>query len=163
MVRNRVYVIGSVVAFALVGIGCGEAPPIAIDRGHTSTVFGDAGPVDAGLTAAADSGFTWVDTGGYDAGWVYMNGDGGIEKMTLSEEGSAATTGKDLTSDPKVYQTEIKALAAGLATQKPPKVGKLTLELDAKLVQDSVMQLVDIGIRAGFNDISPVPIDKGAR
>ena len=79
MVRNRVYVIGSVVAFALVGIGCGEAPPLAIDGGHTSTVFGDAGPVDAGLTTAADAGFTWVDTGGYDAGWVYMNGDGGID------------------------------------------------------------------------------------
>ena len=79
MVQNRVQVIGLVVALALAGIGCGEAPPVVIDAGHTATVFGDAGRVDAGVSAPVDSGFSWVDTGGYDAGWIYMNGDGGID------------------------------------------------------------------------------------
>lgn len=100
--------------------------------------------------------------------------DGTIEKMTLSEEGSAATQGKDLKAglykDPKtgqdmtmaqVYQKELTDLAAGMAQQK--RTGKLTLELHPKLVQDYVIQLVDIGIRAGFNDISPVPIEKKDR
>ena len=91
---------------------------------------------------------------------VVATSGGSTEKMTLSLEGAAAAVGKDLTGDIKVYQSEIKAIAANLAAQKPPKVGKLTLEIDNKLTQDYVMQLIDIGIRAGFNDISPVPIGK---
>ena len=35
----------------------------------------------------------------------------------------------------------------------------MTLEIGEKLVQEYVVQLVDHGIRAGFTDISPVPID----
>ena len=78
MAQNRVQVIGLIVAFALVGVGCGEAPPNVVDSGRLATVFGDAGRVDAGVVTAPDAGFKWVDTGGYDAGWIYMNGDGGI-------------------------------------------------------------------------------------
>ncbi len=86
---------------------------------------------------------------------------GRIEKMTLIEDGSAATTPKDLMGDIKLYQKELQALDAMLKAEKKP--GKLTLELDAKLLQDHVMLLVDTGIRAGFSDISPVPIDKTKR
>jgi hypothetical protein len=39
----------------------------------------------------------------------------------------------------------------------------LTLEIHPKLLQDHVMQLLDTGIRAGFTDISPVPINKSDR
>ena len=46
---------------------------------------------------------------------------------------------------------------------KEKKPFKLTLELHPELVQDYVVQLLDVGLRAGFNDISPVPIDKRNR
>ncbi len=92
---------------------------------------------------------------------VVATDTGTIEKMTLSEEGSAAAVGKDLTGDIKVYRDEVRALGAALTAQK--KVGKLTLEIHPKLLQAHVMGLVDHAIRAGFNDISPVPLDKKNR
>jgi biopolymer transport protein ExbD len=92
---------------------------------------------------------------------VAASDQGAIEKMTLTEEGSAATTAEDLTNDIKVYQTKLKALHANVLAQK--KTAKLTLELGDKLLQAYVLQLMDTGIRAGFTDISPVPIDKSKR
>ncbi len=92
---------------------------------------------------------------------VAASDQGAIEKMTLSEEGSAATTAEDLTNDIKVYQAKLKALYANVVAQK--KTAKLTLELGDKLLQAYVLQLMDTGIRAGFTDISPVPIDKSKR
>ncbi|MFM8275262.1 MAG: ExbD/TolR family protein [Gemmata sp.] len=78
---------------------------------------------------------------------------GAIEQMTLLEEGSAAAQGKNLGTDVKLYQKELLALSEGLKQQK--KTGKLTLEIHPKLLQDYVVQLVDVGIRAGFTDLSP--------
>lgn len=92
---------------------------------------------------------------------VAASDQGAIEKMTLSEEGSAATTAEDLTNDIKVYQAKLKALNAKALAEK--KTAKVTLELGDKLLQAYVMQLMDTGIRAGFTDISPVPIDKSKR
>ncbi len=101
---------------------------------------------------------------------VVATDSGTIAQMTLSEEGSAAATGKDLKAGLyktpegvdmdmiQVYQHELKTLAGTL--KKP---GKLTLEIHPKLLQDYVMQLVDTGIRTGFTDISPVPINKNER
>lgn len=94
---------------------------------------------------------------------------GTIGQMTLMEEGSAAATGKDLKAGlykkpngsdmtmVEVYQKEL----SDLAQQKKPM--KLTLEIHPKLLQDYVMQLMDTGIRAGFTDIAPVPIEKKDR
>lgn len=86
--------------------------------------------------------------------------NGTIEKMTLSEDGSP-TPPKDLGPTVDTYRDELKALAAQLEREK--KTGKLTLELGDKLLQAYVVQLIDTGIRSGFTDISPVPIDKSKR
>jgi biopolymer transport protein ExbD len=83
-----------------------------------------------------------------------------IEKMTLSEEGSPALP-KDLGANLEAYRDELTAIHTQLAAQQKP--GKLTLELGDKLLQESVVALVDTGIRAGFTDISPVPIDPKKR
>lgn len=100
---------------------------------------------------------------------VVATDDGDVAQMTLTQEGSAATDGKDLKaglykrpdgSDMpmiEVYQKELIDLAA----QKKPM--KLTLELAPRLSQDNVVRLVDTGIGAGFTDISPVPIAKSDR
>ena len=98
---------------------------------------------------------------------------GAIGQMTLVEEGSAAAAGKDLKAGlykkpdgsdmdmVQVYQKELQDLYTGLGSQK--KSGKLTLEIHPKLLQAYVVQLVDTGLRTGFTDISPVPIDKKDR
>jgi hypothetical protein len=78
--------------------------------------------------------------------------------MSISEEGAAAATGTDLPTV-TAYRDELMRLAKGLGG----KPGKLTLELAPKLLESYVVQLVDTGIRAGFTDISPVPIEKKDR
>ncbi|HEY1192024.1 MAG TPA: biopolymer transporter ExbD [Gemmata sp.] len=100
---------------------------------------------------------------------VAATDSGSIAQMTLTQEGSAATDGKNLKtglyknadgsdmSMVEVYQKEL----IGIAAQKKPM--KLTLELPPSLIQDYVVQLVDIGLGAGFTDISPVPINKDIR
>jgi biopolymer transport protein ExbD len=88
---------------------------------------------------------------------VTATNDGTIEKMTLREEGGADATGIDLGADPHKYRDELKAIAAKLEREK--RTGKLTLKIAGKLLQDSVVQLVDLGLRSGFTDISPVPLE----
>ena len=83
--------------------------------------------------------------------------NGTIEKMTIVEEGAADPKGEDLGPDVAKYHAKLASLSGQLAKDNKP--GKLTLEIADKLIQEYVVQLVDQGIRAGFNDISPVPIN----
>lgn len=83
---------------------------------------------------------------------------GAIAKMSVSEEGSVNVAGTDLPSVP-AYRDELTRLFKGLGG----KPGKVTLEIAPKLLQAYVVQLVDNGVRTGFTDISPVPIDKKDR
>jgi biopolymer transport protein ExbD len=87
--------------------------------------------------------------------------NGTIEQMTLVDADAADQAGKKLGPSVQNYHAELSALSKQLETEK--KTGKVTLELGEKLVQEYVVQLVDQGIRAGFNDISPVPIDPRKR
>lgn len=86
--------------------------------------------------------------------------NGTIEKVTISEAGSAVIA-KDLGPRVEAVRDELNAVAAGLAREN--KTARLTLELDDKLVQEYVVQLMDTGVRAGFPDLSPVPIDPRKR
>jgi biopolymer transport protein ExbD len=86
--------------------------------------------------------------------------NGTIAQISISEEGSPAPP-KILGPTVTNYRDELKSLSAQLEREKKP--GKLTLELGDKLLQDHVVALLDTGIRAGFADISPVPIDKSKR
>jgi biopolymer transport protein ExbD len=92
---------------------------------------------------------------------VAATDNGMIEKMTIHEEGNADPKGKDLGANVQNYASELAALNA--QNERDKKQGKLTLEISDKLLQAYVVQLVDQGIRAGFNDISPVPIDPKKR
>src|SRR5215207_3614173 len=90
--------------------------------------------------------------------------NGTIEQMTLVDADSADQSGTKLgagDSGVKNYHTELSRLGKQLTTEG--KKGKITLELGDKLVQEYVVQLVDQGIRAGFDDISPVPSDPKKR
>ena len=85
---------------------------------------------------------------------------GAIENMTIVEE-SGVGAAKDLGANVTAYRDELKAASAPREGKSRP--GKLTLELDGKLLEGHVMQLVDTGIRAGFADIASVPIDPRKR
>jgi biopolymer transport protein ExbD len=85
---------------------------------------------------------------------------GGIKNMTISEEGSPNPP-KDLKATVENYRDELKAISAQLEREK--KTGKLTLECGGKLLHAYVVQLMDTAVRSGFNDISPVPLDKSKR
>jgi biopolymer transport protein ExbD len=85
---------------------------------------------------------------------------GTIAGITISEEGSV-NQARDLGPTVTTYRDELVSLSKQLERDK--KTGKVTLELGEKLLQAYVVQLVDQGIRAGFSDISPVPIDKSKR
>lgn len=78
---------------------------------------------------------------------------GGIKEMTLEEDGSGKPA-TDLKADVKIYFEELKKLAE----ENKSKPAKLSLELDGKLLQEHVVNLLDHGVRAGFTDIAPVPI-----
>jgi biopolymer transport protein ExbD len=91
---------------------------------------------------------------------VSAAGNGTIETITILEEGSAKPEG-DKVTNVEAYQAKLASYAAELAKEK--KLGKVTLEIADNLIQEYVVQLVDHGIRAGFTDISPVPIDPKKR
>ena len=83
-----------------------------------------------------------------------------IASMKLSEEGENLKV-TDLGANVATYRDELKKLSQQLTAAG--HTGKVTLELDARLKQAFVVQLIDTGIRAGFTDISPVPIEKNKR
>lgn len=97
--------------------------------------------------------------------------NGTIASMNMRDEGTTGE-GKELGADPANYFKELQAKAeldrkarddAKRRNLTPPPPPKLTLEIDDKLVQAYVVQLIDSGIRAGFSDIAPVPLDPKKR
>lgn len=78
---------------------------------------------------------------------------GAIAQLTLSGDGIARPL--DLKADVAAFEKALKKLAA----EHKGKAHSLTLEIDRKLLQAFVVQLVDASIRAGFDDVSPVPLD----
>jgi biopolymer transport protein ExbD len=90
---------------------------------------------------------------------VEASDTGQIKRMSLKEADSANEP-KDLGSDVHAYAAELAELAKK-NQGKPP--AKLTLEIEPKLVQAYVVQLLDNGVRAGFTDIAPVPTDSKKR
>jgi hypothetical protein len=88
---------------------------------------------------------------------VTSDDKGQIEKITLSGDGIEKEL--DLKADVDAFTKKLKELEA----KNKGKRLKLTLELADKLLQAHVVKLIDESIRAGFEDVSPVPIDKSKR
>ena len=87
--------------------------------------------------------------------------NGTIARMSISKKDDIDTRITDLGADIKSYQKELQARYAGLKGDKSK--AKLTLEIEDRLIQEYVVQLLDNGIRAGFANIAPVPIDPKKR
>ena len=58
-----------------------------------------------------------------------------------------------LGAEPEAFRKELRDVRAKLKG----KPGKLTLEIDPKLLHAYVVQLIDAGLQTDFTDISPVP------
>jgi biopolymer transport protein ExbD len=86
---------------------------------------------------------------------VVASETGTIKSMSIREDGSAVAEAKELGADIANYFKELK----GRTQELKGKPAKLTLEIDEKLLEAYVVQLIDHGIRADFIDISPVPSD----
>jgi biopolymer transport protein ExbD len=85
--------------------------------------------------------------------------NGTIERVTLAEEDGAGV--KVLGANVETLRDELTAVAARLS--RGNQTGRLTLELDDRLIQEYVVQLMDTGVRTGFADLSPVPLDPKKR
>lgn len=90
---------------------------------------------------------------------VLSDADGKIENIHL-RGGGLPEKGLDLKADVKAFGAKLKELAAKHDKTKP---AALTIEIADKLIQAYVVQLIDTAIRSGFEDVSPVPIDKSKR
>jgi biopolymer transport protein ExbD len=82
--------------------------------------------------------------------------NGTIGGITLGEEG--AVTPKDLGPRVEALRDELQT-----AARSDGRPARLVLELDETLIQECVVQLVDTGTRAGFAELSPVPLDRRRR
>jgi hypothetical protein len=90
---------------------------------------------------------------------VMSDADGRIANIHL-RGGGLPEKGIDLKADVKALGAKLKDLAAKHDKNKP---AALTLEMADQLLQSYVVELLDTAIRAGFEDVSPVPIDKSKR
>jgi biopolymer transport protein ExbD len=87
-------------------------------------------------------------------------GEGGeIRSINVKEEGTASS-GTDLGADPQALLKELKSINDEKLKGKP---GKIVIEIDDRLLQAYVVNLIDAGLQAGFTDISPVPSDPRRR
>jgi hypothetical protein len=85
--------------------------------------------------------------------------DNGTVKRISIQEVDTANEPADVGSDLVKYRDELKKMRE----KHREKPVKLTLEIEPKLIQEYVVQLLDIGILAGFTDIAPVPTDPRKR
>jgi biopolymer transport protein ExbD len=89
---------------------------------------------------------------------VAATAEGTIAQIVLREEESTAAP-VNLGADHNAYFRELEKRKAAMGNRP----GKLTIEIDDKLIQAYVVQLLDEAVRAGFTDISPVPTDPKKR
>jgi biopolymer transport protein ExbD len=81
--------------------------------------------------------------------------NGAISNLTLREKDAADPRPLDLGVDRARLQAELKKRYDGLKD----KPGKLILEVEPALLQEHVVQLIDAGVRAGFQNIAPILTD----
>jgi biopolymer transport protein ExbD len=89
---------------------------------------------------------------------------GQIASITLFEDGSSNPDGTAFGTDLRAFLAEcVKVVEKERKRREAnPKIPppKLTLEIADPLLQAHVMGVFDAAVQAGFDDISPVPIDR---
>lgn len=83
---------------------------------------------------------------------VDATAEGKIKSLTLVDSLGSRKLGVDL----KEYQKALQE-KSDRAQRANKKVGKLKLEIDKGLIHEYVVQLIDVAIRSGYEEISPEP------
>ena len=89
--------------------------------------------------------------------------NGTISKISLTKKDDVDTRAVDLGADVKAYQKELKARYDAIPAGESKSKAKVTLEIQDNLLQEYVVQLLDNGIRSGFSNVAPVPLDPKKR
>jgi biopolymer transport protein ExbD len=89
--------------------------------------------------------------------------NGTISKMSLTKKDDVDTRAVELGADIKSFQKELKARYDAIPGVEAKAKAKVTLEIQENLLQEYVVQLLDTGIRSGFANIAPVPLDPKKR
>lgn len=89
--------------------------------------------------------------------------NGTIAKISLTKKDDVDTRPVDLGADVKAYQKELQSRYAAIGNAEAKAKAKVTLEIAENLLQEYVVQLLDNGIRSGFSNVAPVPLDPKKR
>jgi biopolymer transport protein ExbD len=89
--------------------------------------------------------------------------NGTIAKMSITQKDAVDTRSVDLGADIKTYQKELKDRYAAIKAGEAKSKAKVTLEIADNLLHEYVVQLLDNGLRSGFTNIAPVPLDAKKR
>lgn len=89
--------------------------------------------------------------------------NGTISKMSLTKKDDVDPRATELGADIKSFQKELKARYDAIPGAEAKAKAKVTLEIQENLLQEYVVQLLDTGIRSGFANIAPVPLDPKKR
>ena len=87
--------------------------------------------------------------------------NGTISRIQLTKKDDIDTRPVELGADIAAYQKELQTRYAAIQGDKTK--AKVTLEIQENLLQDYVVQLLDNGLRSGFTNIAPVPLDPKKR
>ena len=89
--------------------------------------------------------------------------NGTLSNITIARKNDVVTRPLSLGADIIGLQKELKARYDAIPGTEAKATAKVTLELQENLLQEYVVQLLDTGIRSGFANIAPVPLDPKKR
>ncbi len=87
--------------------------------------------------------------------------NGTIAKITVTKKEDIETRPIDLGADLNAYLKEMKSRHETARGDKSK--AKVSLEIQENLLQEYVVALLDVSLRAGFTNIAPVPLDPKKR
>lgn len=89
--------------------------------------------------------------------------NGTIAKISLTKKDDVDPRPVDLGASVANYQKELQTRYNAIASAEAKSKAKVTLEIQENLLQEYVVQLLDNGLRSGFTNIAPVPLDPKKR
>jgi biopolymer transport protein ExbD len=89
--------------------------------------------------------------------------NGTLSKISITRKNDVVAQPLDLGADIIGFQKEMKARYDAIPGTEAKAKAKVTLEIQENLLQEYVVQLLDTGIRSGFANIAPVPLDPKKR
>ncbi|HEY2909966.1 MAG TPA: biopolymer transporter ExbD [Gemmataceae bacterium] len=84
--------------------------------------------------------------------------NGTIARMSITQKDAVDTRAEDLGADVRAYEKTLRTRYNELKGDKAK--AKVSLEMADNLLNEYVVQLLDLGMQAGFKNIAPAPFSK---